>query len=197
VDFPSRRLRPAGPRRGGQVGAPNWRNELDHPGVVWLPVVSVVVATWRRDSGCAPRAVAALTGRHVGPAAERACSGVGERPAKIFSPFSPEDAPGTGSGPISVTREQALTCGFPCRDGGIRTHDPLTPSSHAGQRHAQRCLPRSPSSITGRVKESRFLARASLRPAGVGVAWSADHGPVSAAVRRLGPWAGDGRMKVC
>ena len=29
------------------------------------------------------------------------------------------------------------------RDGGIRTHDPLTPSSPVAQRHARACLPRS------------------------------------------------------
>jgi len=32
---------------------------------------------------------------------------------------------------------------LPCRDGGIRTHDPLTPSSQVAQRHAHARLPRS------------------------------------------------------
>lgn len=43
---------------------------------------------------------------------------------------------------------------LPCRDGGIRTHDPLTPSSQDGQRHTHPHSPRSITSIGGRVKES-------------------------------------------
>jgi hypothetical protein len=37
--IPSRRLRPAGPRLGGEGGAPHRTNDLHHPGAVWSPPV--------------------------------------------------------------------------------------------------------------------------------------------------------------
>jgi hypothetical protein len=49
----------------------------------------------------------------------------------------------------------SLTCrNSQSRDGEIRTRDPLTPSSAAGQRHAQARSPRSPTIINVPVKES-------------------------------------------
>jgi hypothetical protein len=45
--FPSRRLRPAGPRLPGPGGAPHRTNDLDQAGAVWLPAVRGGRATVR------------------------------------------------------------------------------------------------------------------------------------------------------
>ena len=117
------------PRRPGRVLAPSLRSVRVRPAPFEQPTAAAP------SNGCLSR-----------PTGSGPCCAV---------TLSPDNERATNDqGPVLDLSRSGPLPAVSCRDGGIRTHDPLTPSSHVGQRHAQVCLSRSPLSLLGRVKES-------------------------------------------